>query len=76
MKKIILLFFITTISLFNNEIGLVEEPKKYLKGKFYNSVKNHFLIATEKMTDDRFSESVIISVSHCAFKKPFSTKYF
>ena len=60
MKKIILLFFITTISLFNNEIGLVEEPKKYLKGKFYNSVKNHFLIATEKMTDNRFSRTVIV----------------
>ena len=60
MKKIILLFFITTISLFNNEIGLVEEPKKYLKGKFYNSVKNHFLIATKKMNDNKFKKTVIV----------------
>ena len=60
MRKIILLFFITIISLFNNEIGSAEGPKNYLKGKFYSSVKNHFLIATEKMTDDRFSETVII----------------
>ena len=60
MKKIILLFFITIISLFNNEIWSAEGPKNYLKGKFYNSVKDHFLIATEKMTDDRFSETVII----------------
>ena len=60
MKKIILLFFIITISLFNNEIGTSQEPKDYLKGKFYSSVKNHFLIATEKMTDDRFSETVIV----------------
>ena len=59
MKKIIL-FFIIIISLFNNEIGAAQEPKDYLKGKFYNSVKNHFLIATEKMTDDRFSETVIV----------------
>jgi len=60
MKKIILLFFFALISLFNNGIGSAEEPKNYLKGKFYNSVKNHFLIATEKMKDDRFSETVIV----------------
>ena len=60
MKKIILLFFFCVISLFINGIGSAEEPKNYLKGKFYNSVKNHFLIATEKMKDDRFSETVII----------------
>jgi len=41
-------------------IGLAEGPKNYLKGKFYSSVKNHFLIATEKMTDNRFSKTVIL----------------
>jgi len=60
MKKIILLFFIITIALLNNVIGLAEGPKNYLKGKFYSSVKNHFLIATEKMTDGRFSKTVIL----------------
>ena len=60
MKKIILLFFIITIGLFNNVIGSAEDPKNYLKGKFYSSVKNHFLIATEKMTDSRFSKTVIV----------------
>ena len=60
MKKIILLFFIITIALFNNLIVLAEGPKNYIKGKFYSSVKNHFLIATEKMTDNRFSKTVII----------------
>ena len=60
MRKIILLFFIITIALFNNVIGSAEGPKNYLKGKFYSSVKNHFLIATEKMTDSRFSKTVII----------------
>ena len=60
MKKIILLFFISTISLFDSEIGKAEEPKNYLKGKFYSSVKDHFLIATDKMTDDRFGETVIV----------------
>ena len=60
MKKIILLFFTITITLFSNEIVSAEGPKNYLKGKFYNSVKDHFLIATEKMTDDRFSKTVIV----------------
>ena len=60
MKKIILLFFIITIGLFNNVIGSAEGPKNYLKGKFYSSVKNQFLIATEKMTDSRFSKTVIV----------------
>ena len=60
MRKIILLFFIITIGLFNNVIGSAEGPKNYLKGKFYSSVKNQFLIATEKMTDSRFSKTVIV----------------
>ena len=60
MRKIILLFFIITIALFNNVIGSAEGPKNYLKGKFYSSVKNQFLIATEKMTDNRFSKTVIV----------------
>ena len=62
MKKRILLLsiYIITISLFNNGIALTEGPKNYLKGKFYSSVKNHFLIATEKMNDNRFSKTVIV----------------
>ena len=62
MKKRILLLsiFIITISLFNNGNTLAGSPKNYLKGKFYSSVKDHFLIATEKMKDNRFSETVIV----------------
>ena len=61
MKRILLLLiFITTISLFNNGITTAEGPKNYLKGKFYSSVKDHFLIATEKMNDNRFSKTVIV----------------
>ncbi len=60
MRKIILLFLIITVALFNNVIGSADGPKNYLKGKFYSSVKNHFLIATEKMTDNRFSKTVIV----------------
>ena len=62
MKKriLLLLIFIITISLFNNSTTSAESPKNYLKGKFYSSVKDHFLIATEKMTDSRFEKTVIV----------------
>ena len=59
-RILLLLVFIITISLFNNSITSAEGPKNYLKGKFYSSVKDHFLIATEKMKDNRFSETVIV----------------
>ena len=62
MKKriLLLLIFILTISLFNNATTSATGPKNYLKGKFYHSVKDHFLIATEKMTDSRFEKTVIV----------------
>ena len=62
MKKkiLLLLIFIIAISLFNNGTTSAEGPKNYLKGKFYSSVKDHFLIATEKMKDNRFSKTVIV----------------
>ena len=62
MKKriLLLLIFIIAISLFNNGTTSAEGPKNYLKGKFYSSVKDHFLIATEKMKDNRFSKAVIV----------------
>jgi putative transcriptional regulator len=62
MKKriLLLLIFIITISLFNNNFTSDVSSKNYLKGKFYTSVKDHFLIATEKMNDNRFSETVIV----------------
>ena len=39
---------------------LAEAPENYLKGKFYRSVKDNFLVATEKMTDNRFKKTVIV----------------
>ena len=62
MKKkiLLLLVFILQISLFHYIFAFAESPKNYLKGKFYSSVKDHFLIATKKMNDDRFKKTVII----------------
>jgi len=60
-KRILLLLIVVIqISLFQSLYALAEGPKSYLKGKFYQSVKNHFLIATEKMRDNRFGETVLV----------------
>ena len=61
MKKRILLFLfiILPITSFYYVFALANAPKNYLKGKFYSSVKNNFLIATKKMKDDRFKKTVI-----------------
>ena len=68
MKKkiLLLLVLILQISLFHYIFALAESPKNYLKGKFYNSVKDHFLIATEKMKDNRFSKTVIVMLENDA----------
>ena len=61
-KKISILFVLLlqiSLFLFFNFSTHAEGPKNYLKGKFYNSVKDHFLIATEKMKDRRFEKTVI-----------------
>jgi len=62
MKKRILLFLfiILQILLFHHVFTLAKTPENYLKGKFYSSVKDNFLIATEKMKDNRFSKTVIV----------------
>jgi len=60
LRRLLLLLIITIGLLLNSGQTFSEGPKNYLKGKFYSSVKNHFLIATEKMTDDRFGKTVII----------------
>ena len=59
-RILLLLVFILQISLFHYIFALAESPKNYLKGKFYTSVKDHFLIATEKMRDNRFEKTVIV----------------
>ena len=41
-----------------------DSPKNYLKGKFYSSVKDNFLIATKKMKDDRFEKTVVAMIEN------------
>ena len=66
MNKRILLFLliILQISSFLYVFVLAETPKNYLKGKFYSSIKNHFLIASEKMKDNRFEKTVIVMLEN------------
>ena len=64
-KRILLLSVLTLkILLFNHAFALADGPKNYLKGKFYSSVKDHFLIATENMKDNRFEKTVIVMLEN------------
>tara|TARA_B100001250_G_scaffold398506_1_gene406788 strand:+ start:1581 stop:2225 length:645 start_codon:yes stop_codon:yes gene_type:complete len=55
--KFILLFCLISL---NNSTKAADYPKSYYKGKFYESIKNNFLVATDKLTGTRFGKSVII----------------
>jgi len=39
-------------------------PKNYFKGKYYNSVKDLFLVSTKEMKDSRFEKTVILMLKH------------
>ena len=58
-RILLLLIFVLQISLFHNILASAEGPKNYFKGIFYYSVKDHFLIATKKMNDNKFKKTVI-----------------
>ena len=64
--RALLFYFITFLvaTFYSIFPTLAEVPKNYLKGKFYSSVKDHFLVATEKMTDDRFKKTVIVMLDN------------
>jgi len=64
--RALLFYFITfLIATFYSILPtLAEAPKNYLKGKFYSSVKDHFLVATEKMTDNRFKKTIIVMLDN------------
>ena len=64
--RALLFYFITYLiaTFYSIFPTLAEAPKNYLKGKFYTSVEDHFLIATEKMTDDRFKKTVIVMLDN------------
>jgi len=64
MKKVLGILLLSLLFNFYISVQALDSPKNYLKGKFYNSVKNFFLVATEKMKDPRFKNTVIIMLEN------------
>ena len=60
-KFLTILIFILN---FNTSILAAETPNKWIKGKFYESVKDYLLVATKKMRDPRFKKSVIVMIEN------------
>ena len=64
MKKVLGILLLSLLFNFYISVQALDSTKNYLKGKFYNSVKNFFLVATEKMKDPRFKNTVIIMLEN------------
>ena len=64
MKKLLWIVFLGLLFNFYISVQAQNLPKNYLKGEFYNSIKNYFLVATKKMTDPRFKNTVIIMLEN------------
>ena len=64
MKKLLGIVVLGLLFSYCISVQALDSPKNYLKGKFYNSVKNNFLVATKKMTDPRFKNTVIIMLEN------------
>ena len=58
-KFLTILIFILN---FNTSILAAETPNKWIKGKFYESVRDYLLVATKEMRDPRFKKSVIVMI--------------
>ena len=70
MKKILVVFFVVITANIGFSVKSIDLPKyykfpkNYFKGKHYDSVKDFFLIATEKVKDSRFEKTVILMLEH------------
>ena len=64
MKKLLGIVVLGLLFNYCISVQALDSPKNYLKGKFYSSVKNYFLIATKKMRDPRFKNTVIIMLEN------------
>ena len=62
MKKFLTILIL--ILNFNTSILVAETPNKWIKGKFYESVRDYLLVATKKMRDPRFKKSVIVMIEN------------
>ncbi len=68
MKKILLILIF--IFNFNNSVNPIDLPKyyqfpdNYLKGKYYETTENFFIVATKKLKDTRFKKTVVVMLDH------------
>ena len=62
MKKFLTILIL--ILNFNTSVLVAETPNRWIKGKFYESVKDYLLVATKKMRDPRFKKSVIVMIEN------------
>jgi len=64
MKKLSLYIFLIFLFNFYISVQTLDAPKNYFKGKFYSSIKNNFLIATDKMRDPKFKNTVVVMLDN------------
>ena len=68
MKKFLLI--ITIFINFNHSAQSIDLPKyyqfpeNYLKGKYYETTKNFLIVATKKLKDTRFKNTVVVMLDH------------
>ena len=64
MKKLSLYIFLIFLFNFYISVQTLDVPKNYFKGKFYSSIKNNFLVATDKMRDPKFKNTVVVMLDN------------
>ena len=68
MKKFLFItLFFFGLNNFAHSIDLpkyYQFPENYLKGKYHETTKNFFIVATEKLKDKRFKKTVIVMLDH------------
>ena len=64
MKKFLGILVLGILFNYCISVQALDSAKNYLKGKFYSSIKNYFLVSTKKMTDTRFKNTVIIMLEN------------
>ena len=64
MKKFFYIFSLALVLNLYSPINADPWPKNYYKGKFYDSVKDFFLVASKTMRDSRFKNTVIIMLDN------------
>ena len=64
MKKFFSIFFLILVLNLYLPTNAGPWPKNYYKGKFYDSVKDFFLVASKTMGDARFKNTVIVMLDN------------